>query len=54
MFFQLGQKTLCEMCEEQTGTKRQVFFLTLIAGSPSFCCRKVRICTGKFCDVPML
>jgi hypothetical protein len=26
--------------------------LTLIAGSPSFFCRKVGICTGNFCDCP--
>ena len=28
--------------------------LTLIAGSPSFFCRKVGTCTGHFCDFPML
>ena len=28
--------------------------LTLIAGSPSFFCRNVGMCTGNFCDFPML
>jgi len=28
--------------------------LTLIAGSPAFCCKKVGICTGNFCEIPIL
>ena len=28
--------------------------LTLTAGSPWFRCRKVEICTGCFCEVPIL
>ena len=28
--------------------------LTLIVGSPCFFCRKVGMCTGHFCDFPML
>ena len=58
MFFQLRQKTLREMCARCVRGREQVLrdksILTLIAGSPSFRCRKVGICTGKFCDVPML
>jgi hypothetical protein len=54
MFFQLWQKPLRETCEREQVLRREISILTLIAGSPSFRCRKVGICMGKFCDVPML
>ena len=38
----------------QISRRRIQRLLTLIAGSPSFFCRNVSMCTGHFCDFPML
>ena len=38
----------------QISSRRIRRLLTLIAGSPLFFCRKVGMCTGHFCDMPML
>jgi hypothetical protein len=52
MFSQFWDKVL-DVCVS-TGRMRVDVVFTLTAGSPSFFCRKVGMCTGKFCDVPML
>ena len=52
MFSQFGDKVL-DACVS-AGRMWVDMVFTLTAGSPSLFCRKVGMCTGKFCDFPML